>query len=428
LLRPVSEPRFDRPLSGVYYQIEGPKGTFITSPSLGTEQLPAGKFGHFGILMTDMPGPRDQHLRLAERDFVLPDAIGTTHVLVATALDDTMMETARTRRLLALGFGLLGMSLVGGVMLLVSVSLTGLRRLPGAIAELHAGGHLDERFAVPSEVGPLVQEIGALVLQNRATVERARSHVGNLAHALRTRLSIMHNALDIGDTVILGRELTEMEQLVQHHLARARAASLSGIAATDVPVTAVADELAHALRMLFADRGVIIVVNGDASIHVRCEREDLTEMLGNLMENACKWGRSLVEVTVREDGPDVVATVTDDGPGLPAEGLQGVRDRGVRLDETTPGSGLGIAIATELAALIRWRSGSGQPGAVWRTDGASEAAAWQAAGRLDTHGLTPTPIHEVALVLDLMRVGSLGHLRTVRARHKSNSRHAGFRA
>lgn len=196
-----------------------------------------------------------------------------------------MMETARTRRLLALGFGLLGMSLVGGVMLLVSVSLTGLRRLPGAIAELHAGGHLDERFAVPSEVGPLVQEIGALVLQNRATVERARSHVGNLAHALRTRLSIMHNALDIGETVILGRELTEMEQLVQHHLARARAASLSGIAATDVPVTAVADELAHALRMLFADRGVIIVVNGDASIHVRCEREDLTEMLGNLMEN-----------------------------------------------------------------------------------------------------------------------------------------------
>ena len=351
LIRPVSEPRFDRPLSGVYYQIEGPTEALLTSPSLGTEQLPAGKFGHSGVIMYDMPGPRDQHLRLAERDIVLPDNSGRVHILVAAALDGTMAESAHTQRLLAAGFVMLGLILIGGVILQVSLSLSGLRRLGRAVSDVRAGGNLTGAYTVPSEVGPLVEEIDALVRQNRATVERARSHVGNLAHALRTRLSIMRNALDLRDNGLLGRELIEAERLVQHHLARARAASLSGSTATDVTVMEVADDLARALRMLFADRGIVIQLHGDTNIRARCEREDLIEMLGNLMENACKWARSLVDVTIREESAWAVTTVSDDGPGLPLEALNAVRERGVRFDENTPGSGLGLAIAIDLANL-----------------------------------------------------------------------------
>jgi len=351
LIRQVSEPRFDRPLSGVYYQIEGPGGAVIASRSLGDQQLPPGTTGHSGILWADIPGPRGQHLRMAERDIVPLDGQGTMHIIVAADLDETMTDVLHMRRILGIGFVVLGGGLVGAVVLQVSLGLSGLRRLRGAVAELRAGGQVSDLPTLPSEVRPLVQEIDALVRQNRATVERARNHIGNLAHALRTRLSIMRNALDTGNTALVGGQLTDADRLVQHHLARARAASLSGTAAVDVSVADIAQDLSHALHILFVDRDLTIQVIGDPAIQVRCEREDLAEILGNLMENACKWATSRVRVTVRQNSSEVITTVSDDGPGLPADRLREVRDRGVRLDESVSGSGLGLAIANDLAAL-----------------------------------------------------------------------------
>jgi signal transduction histidine kinase len=182
-------------------------------------------------------------------------------------------------------------------------------------------------------------------------VERARGHVGNLAHALRTRLSIIRNAVGSGDHATALRELSGAERLVQHHLVRARSAALGGAAASDVSVAAVANEVARALRRLFAERNLLITVLGDWALRVRGEREDLTEMLGNLMENACKWTEAQVNVSVRHSGAWIIALVSDDGPGLPAQRLRDVGERGVRLDETVPGSGLGLAIVADLAAL-----------------------------------------------------------------------------
>lgn len=351
LIRPVSEPRFDRPLSGFYYQIEGPSGALLTSRSLATELLPPGRTGHIGVLMDDIPGPRSQHLRLAERDIIPPNGAKPVHILVASAVDDMMHEDARTRELLGLGLLFLGIGVVGAVMLQVSVGLAGLRRLRGAVAELRVTGHFGRDFTVPSEIGPLVEEIDALVRQNRETVERARRHIGNLAHALRTRLSIMGNALDVDDVAVLRHELVESERLVQHHLARARTAALAGTAGADVSPIAVATDIAHALRLLFADRGLTIAVAGDPAVVARCEHADLAEMLGNLMENACKWAKSRVKVSVRTSHGQIIVLISDDGSGLSADQLREVRERGVRIDESVPGSGLGLAIATDLATL-----------------------------------------------------------------------------
>jgi signal transduction histidine kinase len=136
-----------------------------------------------------------------------------------------------------------------------------------------------------------------------------------------------------------------------HHLSRARTAALVGTTAQDVPVLDVAREVAAALRRLFADRDLAIAVAGDATLRARCERQDLSEMLGNLMENACKWAAAEVTVTVAAATHLVRVEVSDDGPGLPAEHIPRALERGVQLDEAAPGSGLGLAIVADLAAL-----------------------------------------------------------------------------
>ncbi len=355
LIRPVSEPRFDQPLSGVYYQIEGPDKSLTMSRSLWDQRLPEGAFGHDTVLSFDMPGPRGQQLRVMERDIRFPGNPGLVHVLVAVARDETLAAIAHTKQMLGAGFALLGAGLAGAVVLQVSIGLRGLRRLHGAIADLRAGLRFGVDIPVPTEVQPLVAEIDALVRQNRETVERARGHVGNLAHALRTRLSVMRNAMTSGDRDLAEQELAAAERLVQHHLARARAGSLAGTAASDVTVVGLAGELRHALGLLFAERQIEIDIQGDVALRARCDRADLAEMLGNLMENACKWARSRITVGIVRLGPSVVMTVSDDGSGLAAADLAIVRGRGVRLDETVPGTGLGLAITAELVALYGGR-------------------------------------------------------------------------
>jgi signal transduction histidine kinase len=362
LIRPVSEPRFDQPLSGAYFQIEGPGGSLLASRSLGDQLLPASHTSHPGLSIEDIRGPRGQHLRAVERDFVPPDRNEVVHILVALSQDESLQESARVRRLFGLGFTLIGVGLVGAVVFQVSWGLRGLLRLRGIVEQLRAGGELISQVALPVEVQPLLAEIEALVQQNRATVERARSHVGNLAHALRTRLSIIRNAVASADQVTALHELLGAERLVQHHLVRARTAALAGTTASDISVAAVANELARALRRLFAERRLLITVIGDCALRVRSEREDLAEMLGNLMENACKWTEAQVNVSVHRNGAWVIAVVSDDGPGLPAQRLREVRERGVRLDETVPGSGLGLAIAADLAALYGGRVDLSSPG------------------------------------------------------------------
>jgi signal transduction histidine kinase len=354
LLRPVSEPRFDQPLSGFYWQIEAKPDRLATSRSLWDQRLPPGVPGDNRVRTSDIAGPRGQRLRLMARDIVLPDAASPLHVEVAVARDATDAEISRLRGELAASFALLGVGLVAVVVATVWFGLGPLRRLRRAVADLRAGRHADLRLAAPIEVQPLVTEIGALVTQNRMTVERARNHVGNLAHALRTRLAVLRNALENAggiDLALARRELVAADHLVQHHLARARAAALSGAAAANTDVAAVAEEVAKALQRLFAERALRIEISVPPHLSVACERQDLSEMLGNLMENACKWAHTQVTVRAARTNGGVATEVEDDGPGLPDERLDEARARGARLDESAPGTGLGLAIVADLAAL-----------------------------------------------------------------------------
>ncbi len=345
---------FDRALSGAYWQVTGPDGAAATSRSLWDQTLPGAQAGHDGIAWRDITGPRGEPLRLAERDLLLPDAAGEAHVAVALSHAETREEIARLRAVLLAAFVLLGIGLVGGVVTTVVVGLAPLRRVKRALAEVRQGQRDRLDLDAPGEIAPLVDEVNALIATNRATVERARTHVGNLAHALKTPLAVLRNALEPThpDLPSARAEAAALHRLVQHHLARARtAARAASVAAVAVSPLAVAQEIAPALRRLFADRDLLIEVTGASTARVRVDAQDLTEMLGNLMENACKWARARVGLSVATAPGIVVITVTDDGPGLPEAECRAAVARGVRFDEGTAGTGLGLAIVADLAAL-----------------------------------------------------------------------------
>jgi signal transduction histidine kinase len=352
LTRPVAGPELERPLSGQYWQITGPGGV-ATSRSLWDARLPPPAATDGEILARDLPGPRGNPTRLLERRIELPDGPGPLLVQVAMSREGTLAEEARLRRGLTLAFTLVGIGLVGGLALQVVWGLRPLRQARRALAEVRAGRRDRLGLDAPAEIAPLVAEIDALIEQNRATVERARSHVGNLAHALKTPVAVLRNALDrMRPPPAEALTATgELERVVQHHLARARASALSGGVVAEAVPRAVAEEVAAALRRLQPGRTLAIEVAGDAGARVRADRQDLIEMIGNLMENACKWAASRVSVRVASpaDGP-VWILVEDDGPGL-AEETSAVMARGVRLDESRPGAGLGLAIVADLAGL-----------------------------------------------------------------------------
>jgi signal transduction histidine kinase len=259
----------------------------------------------------------------------------------------------------ALALACLGAGLVVAVLAQVTWGLQPLTRLGRQIQRIRAGQaeRIDGSF--PRELDAVVGELNSLLDHNQEVVERARAHGGNLAHALKTPLSILANEAERGDDRRLAeatrRQLPRMERLINHHLARARMAGTAGALTGHQPVGPVLAELIRTLGKLHAHKGVTIRRLDDVEAVFQGEREDFMEMLGNLLDNACKWAAARVEVAVApaSDGFDV--HVDDDGPGLPEEERQRVIERGRRLDESVPGSGLGLAIVADAAKLYRGR-------------------------------------------------------------------------
>ena len=361
LARPLPDPDLERPLSGRYWQLTGPDGATARSRSLWDSGLPAPQEGGeaAAVAVSDILGPRGERLRLVQREVVPLRASAPVHVQVAVARGPVDAELAHLRRNLVLAFALFGLGLVGLVIGQVVLGLAPLRRLRQALAEVRAGrrDRLGE-VPAPAEVAPLVAEIDALVAQNHATVERARAHLGNLAHALKTPIAVLRNALGPEATGPVAapeearRQAEALDRLVRHHLARARASAAPGPArGAEVAPLEVAEEIARALARLFAEDGVAIEAGGDAAARVRMDRQDLAEMLGNLLENGCKWATRRVTVTVGAEAGQVVIEVGDDGPGVPEASRAAALGRGVRLDEAAPGTGLGLAIVADLAGL-----------------------------------------------------------------------------
>ncbi len=227
-----------------------------------------------------------------------------------------------------------------------------------------AAARAELEASFPSEVQPLVDDLNKLLEEQMAAVERARTQAGNLAHGLKTPLTVLaaegRKLAGQGDTAtaeVLGQQIEVMRRQIDYQLARARAASSSRVPGVVSPIGPVVERLVRVLRRVGANPDIEVVAE-IASEHVFAgEAQDLEEMVGNLLDNACKWAKRRVTVTSRSSGDRVAILVDDDGPGLPAERREEVFERGRRLDQSVPGSGLGLAIVRDLAEIYGGRVG-----------------------------------------------------------------------
>jgi signal transduction histidine kinase len=254
---------------------------------------------------------------------------------------------------------LLSLACLGAGAWQVRRGLASVERLRDRLSAVHRGeaGRVDGAY--PAEVQPLVDDLNALLEQRAAQVARAQARAGDLAHGLKTPLALL--AQDVARLGAAGRpelaasldeHVARMRRQIDYHLAHARAAA-SGASRVGAraSVFEAAAALAQVLERIHADRRVTIEIRTDAAHTVACEREDLDEMLGNLMDNACKWARARAIVSSRRDGDSVEIVVDDDGGGLPAGMETQAMGRGVRLDEAVPGTGFGLAIVRDLAEI-----------------------------------------------------------------------------
>lgn len=363
--RPPPDPRFTRPLSGRYWRVvdvAGPDklvGAGQRSRSLWDEPFtPPIDFLRRAVAT---PGETQagnmtrgtETLRLAGRIVSLPGHAAPTLLLVAADRTETVGAARRFDLALAAGLLILAGGLVTAIFLQVRLGLEPLRQMGRQLSEIRNG--LRDRLEddAPRELAPLAGELNALISHNQAIVERARTHVGNLAHALKTPISVVLNESRDRTGPYAGlvvRQTETMARQVEHYLKRASAAARAESLSARTPVASVIEDVSRTLGRLFKADGVKVIAVSDPALVFRGEREDLEDLVGNLAENACKYGGGLVEINaVPASNNQFEIIFDDDGEGLSDDEAVSALKRGARLDETLPGSGLGLSICDELA-------------------------------------------------------------------------------
>jgi signal transduction histidine kinase len=351
--RPLGDQRFLEPNSGLYWQITGKDAMPFPSRSLWDRALspPAGHKDQAVHFRNSDEFP-DEPLRIAERSIKLPDSDVAWTFMVAQSRNSLDAQIQELRSVLVTSFFLLALGLIILAALQTLYGLWPLRAVRKAIAQMRSGQESRVTDALPDEVMPMVNELNALLDYNEKQAEESRRHAGNLAHALKTPLTVIMNsataqAPDISETVI--REATTMRRQVDHHLARARAVGRRGHSHSRAVVWGSLEAVERAVGRLYAH--VRLDMAGDKAIAARVERQDLDEMLGNLIENAAKYGGGSVFVTVEDAGDFVEMIIEDDGQGIPESERERLFDRGARLDTGKPGTGLGLAIVRDVVEI-----------------------------------------------------------------------------
>jgi len=352
LVRPLGDPRFEQAYSGWYWQIADPSGRLLRSRSLWDSTLPVHPAN--GADQTNRQiGPRGEPLLVVERDVSLPGGSGPVHLMIAGDVREVNTELRRFDMLLTLSLGLMVFGMVAAVVLQVTYGLRPLRSMQADLDAVRDGRRKRLSGTYPREVAPLAAAMNAVLDHDDVLIERARTHVGNLAHGLKTPLAVLQ--AEVGgdaDPATVRAQVQAMTRLVEHHLGRAAAVAGAGRAlGQSVDVGRTVRDLAAALDRIHRDRALVLDQHVEAGTVFRGQREDLEEILGNLMDNACKWAKSHVRVTAGMSGGTLVLSVEDDGPGVSSQDVHTAAARGGRLDEAVPGWGLGLAIATDLAAL-----------------------------------------------------------------------------
>jgi signal transduction histidine kinase len=361
----LGDPQFELARSGWYWQItrlDDEKHEIKASRSLFAARLPKLSDLHVpaetgGMRRGDAMGPDGRMLRIVERVIDVGD-IGVYLVQVAATTEETEGQIARFRWSLIVAFSLLAIALALGSAFQVRFGLRPLTLLQGELSTIRRGERARIEGAYPAEIAPLADELNLMISANRDIVERSRTQVGNLAHALKTPLSVIINEADAAPSPLAGKvseQAKVMRDQIAFYLERARAAARAGAIGATTEVAPVVEALLRVFAKIYAERGVVFSGGAPAGARFLGERQDLEEIVGNLLDNAGKWAARAVRLEVSlESGAAgrrvLVVTIDDDGPGLAPHLRERAVARGQRLDETKPGSGLGLSIVTELAA------------------------------------------------------------------------------
>lgn len=374
----LSDPRWLKPYSGLYWQVDAmaPDGRgragvlrsrslWDTSLALQVDALADG-----AVHMHEVSGPQGAPLLVLERT-VRAEGVDAARwrLIVAADLQATQAATAQFTRVLALSLAALLVLLAAAAWAQVAVGLRPLQALQRGLQDVQQARTTRLQGAFPAEMQPLVDDFNAVLARNAEVVERARTQAGNLAHALKTPLSVLENAAcapapsDGAALAALAALVREQVQVARRHidwhLARSRVAASAHLPGQRTALEPVVGGLVRVMNKVHAGRGVdITVALPDAPLFFAGEAQDLQEMLGNLLDNACKWAQSTVRLQAQVLGgqpSQMVVSVEDDGPGIGAAQRAQAVERGVRLDETVPGTGLGLAIVQDLAALYGGR-------------------------------------------------------------------------
>ncbi len=362
LSRPLSDPRYGAAGSGYYWQVSRAGTSLLRSPSLGKSQLPGQLTAETSVVHIRTRGPSGDAM-----------IYGTTHeqagggrlqYLIATDvrhLDD--LVAAFQWELLA-WLVALALLLIAGALIALRFATRPLDRLAASIARVRTGQDQRMGSAWPAEIAPLASDLDRLIESREAMVAAARIEAGNLAHGLRTSLAVLTDEAETladhpaGTTLMA--ECTAMARRLDWHLARARAAAGQG-AIIETRLPEALDPLISAMRRLHAVRRIAFTADGPP-LRIAIDPDAFAEILSNLLDNAGKWARAHVDVRWETSGSNVVLTVTDDGPGIPAETLESLWKPGVRLDEAMPGHGLGLAIALDLTIAANGQLALGSRG------------------------------------------------------------------
>jgi len=365
---------FNLPLSGWYWQITPFEGglpvarPIYASTSLLAEvlELPSRRIkpDTSGLKRAYVKGPKGQRLRIIERAVALGPNI---HAFMVAGPDaEIEKEIADFKVMVIAALSIFGVGLVLATLFQVRFGLRPLRAIREGLQAIRSGEASRLEGDYPREIAPLQEELNALIRSNNDVVERARTHVGNLAHALKTPLSVITNEARgkrtaLAKTVAVQADL--MRTQIAHHLDRARVAARSGVIGGLTEVKPVIDGLARAIGRIHDDNRVALDISCPKGLKFQGEKQDFEEMVGNLLDNACKWAQARVEVSVATETESgaagasgaIVIDVDDDGPGLSRAERAAAVKRGRRLDETKPGSGLGLSIVADLAHLYKGR-------------------------------------------------------------------------
>ncbi|MCM8611199.1 MAG: sensor histidine kinase [Candidatus Accumulibacter sp.] len=371
LALPLGDPRLSRPYSGSYWQVDGVVGVggvgagVLRSRSLWDRVLvvPQDTPADGEVHQHRIAGPQGRMLGMAERTIAIEDgADGTPHRFrLIAAADEAQMDepVARFQGALWLSLGVLALGLAFAVLVQVGVGLSPLRRLRQDLERIRKGEaqHLVDDH--PAEIAPLVEEFNSVLAQNSSIVERARTQAGNLAHAVKTPLSVLANAANARQddfARLVAEQVGVARRQVDYHLARAQAAAAVSQPGLNTSLPAALDGLMRTMRQLHAGCELKLEMEPPTvAWGVRVELHDLQEMLGNLLDNACKWARRRVVIDVSRSADGIRIDIDDDGDGIAAEHCESVLRRGVRADQRVPGAGLGLAIVDELAHLYGGR-------------------------------------------------------------------------